>query len=171
MATYIYIYICLRVLNWTPFRAPFSGSHETTIKTVFSEPETSAQICRVFDCFSVKGFSSFAKFGFFGRQFSHGVEKIIKTVVSGTREQKKDEMPNFVLFCVPFLTLFLRPSFLPLWRFSWQTISKTGFWEGKEEEKEEAAAEEEEEKEKEYEEEDEEEKEGREPQKGIPLVT
>ena len=101
---------------------------------MFSEPGTSAQICLFFFAFFCEGFCHFAKFGFFGRQFSHGVENTIRNSGfrhSGPKEKtkcqvssvsvRKDEMSS------SFLTLSLRPSFLPFRRFSWQTISKAGF--------------------------------------------
>ena len=60
-----------------------------------------------------------ARFGAlsFQRYFSHSAENTIKPVVSGTRGQEKD-MPALELFCLSFLTVFGRPSFLPFWRFS-----------------------------------------------------
>ena len=98
-------------LNWTPF----SGSHETTIKIVFSEPAASAQICRFFCFFFLwRVFRQSDKFlRFFRRHFSHSAENTIKPVVSGTRAQKKGDMPTLELFCLSFLTVFGRPSFLP----------------------------------------------------------
>ena len=40
---------------------------------------------------------------------------------------KKRDMLGFQLFCLSFLLVFLRPSFLPFWTFSCRIISKNRF--------------------------------------------